>query len=357
METVSIVLPTYNRSALLARAIKAFQCQSFQNFGLYIYDNASTDGTRETVLELQKTDPRIHYFRHSRNIGPTENFLFGMRRIEDPYFAFASDDDVPLPNFLEVCLDGFRDAPTAMLSAGGTLEMTPAGDLLFAPLPYWPRDGFFAAGEAVVHMLGGNHPSWNTILFRREVLNEVGYFDPSFGLIMDLEYTLRVASLFPIVTKYDPCGIFIRHDISAGEHATAEIAAHYIDAIDNALAGRSDRTVKESLRNGLLQMMRRRLVESAVRWLARGNATAAYDCMAVYQTYCQRDLSTITITAMAKLPPTVLKAVPIIAAVKTASRARSLRSKWQLGRKGRYDLEVARTFLKSLSATSNNYNN
>jgi len=44
---ISIVIPTYNRCALLRRAIDSCLLQSYKNYEIIISDNASTDSTSE----------------------------------------------------------------------------------------------------------------------------------------------------------------------------------------------------------------------------------------------------------------------------------------------------------------------
>jgi len=58
---VSVIISTYNRANLLARAIKSVLNQTFQDFELIIVDDGSTDNTSEVVEEFEKKDSRIKY--------------------------------------------------------------------------------------------------------------------------------------------------------------------------------------------------------------------------------------------------------------------------------------------------------
>jgi len=64
---VSVVLPTYNRTDLLPRAIRSVLSQTFTDFELIVVDDGSTDDTRGVVAA--RCDPRIRYIRHDRNLG------------------------------------------------------------------------------------------------------------------------------------------------------------------------------------------------------------------------------------------------------------------------------------------------
>ena len=57
--TVSIILPTYNRSRFLNEAIKSVLNQTYEDYELIIIDDGSNDNTRELVKEYK--DSRIVY--------------------------------------------------------------------------------------------------------------------------------------------------------------------------------------------------------------------------------------------------------------------------------------------------------
>ena len=339
-------MPTYNRAELLRRAILSFCAQTETGFRLRVFDNASADGTREVVEALASRDARIEYFRHERNIGAIANFRYAMEQVDTEYFAFASDDDVALPRFLEVSLDGFTRYPNAVLSATGTLEMTPEGALLLAPLAAWPTVGYFEAGTSLSHMLGGTHPSWNTIVWRREVIDAEGYFDDGLGLVMDLAYTLRVAARHPIVVSREPTGIFIRHWLSAGEHARADIATNYEDAIKYIVGGGDLMPpLAQMIESRMLEMMRFRLLQAAILHLARGDVTQGRFCLGEFE---HRRLAAsplfLAATMLCRLSPEMLRRLPIQRVIRWRGKLAGLRCERQLKRDG-FDLHAARVAL------------
>ena len=77
---VSIIIPTFNRSQLLVRAITSVINQKYTNWELIIVDDGSTDETKEVVEKFQEVT-KISYFKiensgvsAARNHGKPENF-------------------------------------------------------------------------------------------------------------------------------------------------------------------------------------------------------------------------------------------------------------------------------------------
>lgn len=95
------VIVTYNRKELLAENIAALLSQSYAEHDILIIDNASTDGTPETVRSFG--DERIKYYNTGANLGGAGGFVFGIRKaIESGYrYAWVMDDDaIPEKNAL-----------------------------------------------------------------------------------------------------------------------------------------------------------------------------------------------------------------------------------------------------------------
>ncbi len=273
---ITTIIPTYQRSALLRRALRSVLQQTYADFRVCVYDNASADDTSEVVAQIARGDSRVVYYRHERNIGGGANFLFGMRRVDTPYFSFLSDDDVLLPNFFETALRGFAAHPTAMLSAASTIEVDAKGSVRYAPLALWRREGLYDPPSGAFAMLDNRHPTWTTILFRREAIDAIGCLDLRVGGPSDLDYELRVAARFPIVVSFTPCGAYVTHPDAGSYRETAAIAAGFGRMCENVAADEQlDAGVRASLCERLVRQQRMKLVEIWGKALVRGEDDVA----------------------------------------------------------------------------------
>lgn len=208
---ITTIIPTFRRPRLLRRAIESVLGQTFQDFQICIYDNASGDETADVVAEFSRRDPRVKYHCHAENLGSGANVNFGLARVDTPYFSFLSDDDLLLPAFYETTLAGFRAFPEAGFSAGSVIVMTESGEVLTVPLDLWDRAGHFPRPEGLLHLINNKLPVWTSILFRKAVTDEIGPVDLDVGAAADFDFQLQVACRSPIVVSREPCGIFMAH--------------------------------------------------------------------------------------------------------------------------------------------------
>jgi hypothetical protein len=211
---ITTIIPTFRRPRLLRRAIESVLGQTFQDFQVCIYDNASGDETASVVAEFSRRDPRVRYHCHAENIGSGANVNFGLARVDTPYFSFLSDDDLLLPAFYETALAGFREFPDAGFSAGSVIVMTESGEVLTVPLDLWDHVGYFPQPEGLLHLIDNKLPVWTSMLFRKAVTDAIGPVDLEVGAAADFDYQLQVASRSPFVVSRVPCGIFLTHAAS-----------------------------------------------------------------------------------------------------------------------------------------------
>jgi glycosyltransferase involved in cell wall biosynthesis len=99
---LSVVIPTYNRAALVREAVLSVFAQTFRNFELIVVDDGSTDETEKTLAGCAEFEnPGLRYLRipHSGMPGLARNR--GAAAAGGSYLAFLDSDDLWLPEKLE----------------------------------------------------------------------------------------------------------------------------------------------------------------------------------------------------------------------------------------------------------------
>lgn len=111
---LTIGLIIYNGVGSAHKCINSLLSQTFEDFELLIFDNASTDGTSEVCAEFAAQDRRVKHVRHNQTIPQSENFRGVLMAAQTDYFMWAADDDIWSPNFAQYCISALEEHPQAV---------------------------------------------------------------------------------------------------------------------------------------------------------------------------------------------------------------------------------------------------
>lgn len=126
-DKVSVIMPTYNESSLLVESIRCILAQTYTNIELLITDDASpNDEVRNTLLQLQRQDPRVRLFFLETNYGPGLARNISIEKAEGRYIAFCDSDDCWTPDKVERQV-AFMKEKDCSLSYTTYLKRTPEG--------------------------------------------------------------------------------------------------------------------------------------------------------------------------------------------------------------------------------------
>lgn len=182
MVEVSVIVCTYNRSALLASALESLCRQSVHHdrMELLVIDNASCDGTREMVQDFMAKFPKqtIRYiYEPQQGLGHARNR--GVREAVGCYVAFIDDDAQAKQDWLEAVLDCFENVRPSPVAIGG-----PILPLYDSPKPGWFKDEYEVRTWGVQPrlLMPGESFSGSNMVFRKEVLEAYGGFDTRVGV-------------------------------------------------------------------------------------------------------------------------------------------------------------------------------
>lgn len=208
--SVTVLLPTFRRPALLSRALRSVLAQTFTDFQVMVCDNSSNDGTAEVVEGFAQRDARVAYHCHPVNIGAQANFGWGFEQVGSEFFCLFSDDDLLLPRCLVNGVEGLRSHPSAMAWGGQVLTSRDDGAVECWPSTAWP-EGYVepvAACSLVCHNI---RPANTGMLFRRRVLDpdfHPGYTDFHCS---DVLWMLHAAAKGGIGVTREPVAVFTQH--------------------------------------------------------------------------------------------------------------------------------------------------
>jgi glycosyl transferase family 2 len=191
----SVVIPTYNRAALLSEALDSVFAQDIPSLEAVVVDDGSTDGTAGVAAAY---GGRVRYLRQA-NRGPAAARNAGVALAAGELIAFLDSDDLWLPGKLAAELeilarlpeadalisdcevwDGERQVQASHFAAAGVAP--PAGD---APCFVADLPPLWAAGSLV---------ATGCITLRRRALAQLGGrpFDPALRYGEDWEFEIRL---------------------------------------------------------------------------------------------------------------------------------------------------------------------
>jgi len=176
----SIVIVNWNHGLFLKECIKSILFQDFKDFELIIIDGGSTDNSLEVIQEF---DDGIHYWISEKDSGQSEAFNKGFRISQGEFLLWVNADDILLPGALSVCASVIINNPTCDWIAGNTIFLDSNGQIV--KCAKGSRWNDFNNGGCFIPVFGPSS------VFRRELLNRVGFFDESLIYSMDTDLWVR----------------------------------------------------------------------------------------------------------------------------------------------------------------------
>lgn len=208
---LSVVMPAYNAEKYVQRAVESILEQTFQDLELVIVDDASTDRTLEIIKGLAVTDARIRVFHNAENLGVSDTTNFGVSKARADLIGRMDADDMSDPTRFEKQIAVLRANPHFAVVGSFASHTNDRGQILSLS-PTGPRseaqfDDLRLSGETTM-VFGG------TALFRKDLFEKAGGYDPSIGSGEDVELFDRMANLGPIVSIPEPLLLYRLHQTS-----------------------------------------------------------------------------------------------------------------------------------------------
>lgn len=194
MPKVSVILTCYNHIRYLPEALESIRSQTHQDLEIIAIDDGSKDGTREWLTE-NASDCKLIF--NESNLGTYGSLNRAIEEATGDFIAILNDDDVWLPNKLSLQLALLGENPEMGLCHTGGKFIDGSGQVVpGSPLGFtFPRT---RNGRISLDLAYQNKIIASAALFRREVLDTVGKFNPAYFGSGDWEMWMRISLAYTI---------------------------------------------------------------------------------------------------------------------------------------------------------------
>lgn len=222
---VSVILPVYNGADNVSDSIDSVLNQTYDNLELIIVNDCSTDGTARIIKEYAKQDARIILIHNKTNQKLPRSLNIGFQAATGEYLTWTSDDNIYRKSAIErmVC----------------TLECTPDAGMVYTDF-------------TVVNEINDEVETWVTMvaapenlrlrnvvgacfLYKQDVADKTGIYDPEMFLAEDYDYWIRIWSNAKCVVLHEdlyiyrlqPKGLTATRREAVRKQAGAVISKHF----------------------------------------------------------------------------------------------------------------------------------
>jgi len=189
MFKIAVIITTYNRVALLERAIDSVLAQSCPANEIIIVDDGSTDGTRDLIETRYSL---INYIQQT-NKGVSAARNTGIKSTKCDWICLLDSDDSWQPDKLEKQIQVLTDIPDYLICHTNEI---------------WYRNGE-VLNQGKKHEKHGGHIfqhclplcaiSPSSVIINKQIFGDVGLFDESLPACEDYDMWLRICCKYPVL--------------------------------------------------------------------------------------------------------------------------------------------------------------
>jgi glycosyltransferase involved in cell wall biosynthesis len=167
---VSVVIPIYNAQKTIVQAAESVLSQTFTDYEVIFVNDGSTDNSLALIEQVKENNPQVKItIVDQPNGGAAKARNEGMRIAKGEYIAFLDSDDYWVSNKLSLQVDYLSEHQEVYMLGGRYGK-----DKLPRKLLVNPED---VMRITVKYQILKNFFSPPTVIFRRAILDKVGYFD------------------------------------------------------------------------------------------------------------------------------------------------------------------------------------
>lgn len=188
--TFSVIIPTFNRSHFLVRAIESVCAQSYGDYELIVVDDGSTDETEQCFYNLKKQKNPVQkwVFLKQKNLGVSAARNAGVAVASGDWLAFLDSDDEWLPEKLKMQYKLLISDQTLSIIYGDEIWVR-NGVRVNPPLKHKKMGGRIFASSVKECLIG-----CSSVIILKSFFNKMGGFREDFRVCEDYDLWLKITA-------------------------------------------------------------------------------------------------------------------------------------------------------------------
>jgi len=184
---VTIVTPSYNQGCFIRATIESVLSQDYPHVEYIIMDGGSTDETASVVKDYAS---RLTFISE-KDRGQSHAINKGFRMAQGSILAWLNSDDLYLPGCIRSAVDSFQRNAAAGAVYGEGYLIDHSGNTSCR----FPHTQAFNLWKLVYL---SDYILQQSVYFRKDVLEDLGYLDEDLHFAMDWDILIRIGMKYPI---------------------------------------------------------------------------------------------------------------------------------------------------------------
>ena len=172
------------------QTVQSIFAQTFFDWEFVIVDNASTDGSAESIERISKAEPRVTLLRTDKDLGHSGGLNLGLQHCRGAWIARIDADDIALPSRLERQIEFLRANPDLKVTSCLAYYINAQGDRVGKSFHDLTTREAYARYLRKNLAIGILHPG---AVINRIELNEVGGYRQEYGPANDIDLWARLS--------------------------------------------------------------------------------------------------------------------------------------------------------------------
>ena len=209
---VTVIMSIHNNEKTLRTSVESIQKQTYKDWDMIVVDDASTDGSRELLLNVSKGDPRIQVLFNANNIGLAASLNKALSYAKGPLIARMDGDDISFPERFEKQVDFLMKNPEIDVLGTNALLMTMSREFtknIYSELDTKHKD-------IVSRLYSHRHNPFihPTIMAKKDFFVALGGYNEKYHVGQDLDLWLRGYKKFHYHNLQEPLLYYMATDRS-----------------------------------------------------------------------------------------------------------------------------------------------